>query len=153
MARQMLKGLTLMVSIVGLALVTAVNANGQGNNLKAHIPFDFIANNKDLRAGDYNVRMINSPAVLIESADSNARIVSLTNRSESARNDDTQARLVFHRYGSTYFLSQVWMGGETSGRELVKTKRERAAEREARAIASNHGSNEPLYEVVVVTVR
>jgi hypothetical protein len=30
-----------------------------------------------------------------------------------------QTKLIFQRYGSEYFLSQVWALGRTSGRELV----------------------------------
>jgi hypothetical protein len=31
---------------------------------------------------------------------------------------------LFHRYGDTYFLAQIWMQGEKQGRELRKTRRE-----------------------------
>src|SRR5437016_4029786 len=56
------------------------------------------------------------------------------------------AKLVFHRYGSTYFLSQIWMAGESTGRELAQTRQERAIERELKTIASN----KPAFEVVEV---
>jgi len=53
---------------------------------------------------------------------------------------------VFHRYGNTYFLSQIWMAGESTGRELLKTREERALERELKVIALN----QPAFEVVEV---
>jgi hypothetical protein len=66
-----------------------------------------------------------------------------------------EARLVFHRYGNTYFLSQVWMAGSSVGRELRKMRQERAIERELIAIAPKSDLNKPVYEVVeiVATVR
>jgi hypothetical protein len=36
----------------------------------------------------------------------------------------TQGRLVFNKYGETYFLSQVWSPGYSQGRALNKSKTE-----------------------------
>ncbi len=158
MARQILKGLTLVISMMGLALASAVVANGQSSDkLSARVPFDFIAANKDFRAGEYSVRAINSAgnAILISTADQTARVITVTNGTGPDRGEDLRARLVFHRYGNTYFLSQVWMAGEMTGRELQKSGRERATEREVRTIASRRDSKTAGYEVVEIlaTVR
>ena len=37
----------------------------------------------------------------------------------------TESKLVFNRYGDSYFLAQVWSEGNTQGRQLVKTAREK----------------------------
>ena len=152
MAKQIVKGLTLLMSIVGLALVSAVAANGQTGKVSAQVPFDFTVANKDFRAGECHVRKINSAGnvLLIESADATARLVTLTNGTGPAKGEKMEARLVFHRYGNKYFLSQVWMGGEMTGRELQKSRQESAIARELRAIASNRASGKALYEVVEV---
>lgn len=154
MARQILKGLTMLMMIVGLALATAAVANGQANNrVIANVPFDFIAGNKDCRSGKYDVQVINrgQDVLSIRTADGDARVLSLTHESGAAKNGQAlNAKLVFHRYGSTYFLSQVWMAGERTGRELAKTRQERAIERELKTIASLRGDNKPLYEVVEI---
>jgi hypothetical protein len=42
----------------------------------------------------------------------------------------SESKLVFHRYGGQYFLSQVWTAGDSAGRELPKSRRERGVERE-----------------------
>ena len=47
-----------------------------------------------------------------------------------AGNAKNSGMLIFHRYGNAYFLAQVWRQGATEGRELLKSKAERAAERE-----------------------
>ena len=101
---------------------------------------------KTLRAGEYDVRAVNQAgdAIAIKSVDGDQvlRLSSPKERSDRQMN----AKLVFHRYGNTYFLSQIWMAGESTGRELPKTRQERAIDRELKTIASN----KPAYEVVEV---
>ena len=152
MVKQIVKGLTLLMSIVGLALMSAVAANGQTGGVIAQVPFDFTVANKNFRAGETHVRKINNGgnALLIGSADAKTQLVTLTNGTGPANGQELNARLVFHRYGNKYFLSQVWMAGEMSGRELEKSKQERAIARELRTIASNRASNKALYEIVEV---
>jgi hypothetical protein len=153
MAKQILKGLTLLTSIIGLTLGFAVAANGQRSpEVIAQVPFDFIVANKDFRAGECHVRRMNDAgnALLIGSADTKTQLVTLTNDTGPTKGENTEARLVFHRYGSTYFLSQVWVAGEMSGREFQESRRERAIARELRTIASNRASTKALYDVVEV---
>ncbi len=45
-----------------------------------------------------------------------------------------KTKLVFNQYGSRYFLSQIWVNGETLGRQLPKTSREKEM---ARDLAQN----------------
>jgi len=35
-----------------------------------------------------------------------------------------EGKLIFHRYGDRYFLSQMWMPGNPTGRELPPSKAE-----------------------------
>ena len=39
-------------------------------------------------------------------------------------------RLVFHRYGELYFLSEVWTLGDSSGRQLLKSRQEHALDKQ-----------------------
>jgi len=154
MARQILKGLTMLMLVIGLTLASAVAANGQTNNkLVAQVPFDFIVTDKTLRAGEYRVRAINNSGdvLLISSADNRDHVIRLTDKTRMAKEPrDMNAKLEFHRYGSTYFVSQVWMRGESTGRQLQKTRQERAIERELEKIASARVDKSPLYEVVEI---
>jgi len=147
MQRQILKGLTMFMVTLALAAASAVVANGQSKQkLIAQVPFDFVVAEKTLRSGEYHVRALNQAgdAIAIRSVDGDQvlRLSSPRERSDRQMN----AKLVFHRYGNTYFLSQIWMAGESTGRELAKTRGERAVERELKTIASN----KPAYEVVEV---
>jgi hypothetical protein len=134
-----------------LAAASAVVANGQSSKaLRAQVPFEFVVGEKTLAAGEYKVRSIdqdhNAIAIMGRSGDNAVRLSSPAERREEAK----AAKLVFHRYGSTYFLSQIWMAGESSGRELSKTKQERAMQRELKTIAAYHGDRKPVYEIVEV---
>ena len=47
-----------------------------------------------------------------------------------------QSKLVFNRYGSQYFLSQVWIAGHRDGEQLRKTGQERGLQRELAKLGS-----------------
>jgi hypothetical protein len=147
MKRQIAKGLAMLMVTLALAAASAAVANGQSSQrLAAQVPFDFVVADKTLRAGEYRVGAIDQSrdaiSILNSEGDGAVRLSSSTKRSDRVKT----AKLVFHRYGSTYFLSQVWMAGEQTGRELSLGHQERAIQRERKAIASNR----PVYEVVEV---
>jgi hypothetical protein len=149
MARQIAKGLTMLMLLLTMALVTAVaTANGQSQHkLNARIPFEFIVGDKALAAGQYEVSTvgITQEALAIRGCKSNNSVIRLAMTKEPTENKS--ARLVFHRYGNTYFLSEVWEGGDAVGRQLRQSGQERAMQRELSRIAA-HGRS--AYEEVVV---
>jgi hypothetical protein len=63
----------------------------------------------------------------------------MTDSIEAKRNNKSQSksRLVFHRYGQTYFLAEVWREGDSGGRKLCQSKKERAMKRELGALAQS----------------
>ena len=151
MKKQIAKGLAMLMVTLALAAASAAVANGQSNQvLTAQVPFEFVVGEHTLAAGEYRVRTIdqarNEIAVMNRAGDLAIRLSSPAER----RDESKAAKLVFHRYGNTYFLSQIWMAGENSGRELAKTKQERAMERELKTIAAYHGDRKPVYEIVQV---
>jgi len=153
MKRQVAKALTMLIAVVVLALASSAVANGQsGRQLKAQIPFDFIVADRTLRSGQYEVNNANSAGdvLAIRDAAGKSQAMRLTSAVVSNDRRDMKAKLVFHRYGSTYFLSQVWLAGNSTGREFARTKQERAAEKELKKIAAYHGDLKPVYEVVEV---
>ena len=131
MKKQLLKGATMLASIVVLALATAIvgGAQTRSRQIKADIPFDFVVGERTLTAGNYAVGTISTSSaevIAVRSKDGRQRAIRLTN---AVKDNATtrRARLVFHRYGDTYFLAQVWASGSSEGREMLKSKAERAA--------------------------
>ena len=109
--------------IVAVLAATAVFAQNS-TLLQATIPFDFIVGNQALPAGQYTVdRGPATGTVMIRSADGKRAAIVLAQAVSSAVARDTGS-LVFHRYGYTYFLSEVWSPGN-DGRKLSPTRRER----------------------------
>jgi len=150
MKKQMIKGFTMFTLIVALALVTAVvSANGQSQAVKADVPFEFAVGDKTLPSGEYAIRSATAggAAMMIRSENAKNAALRLTNAIEDKRSVG-QVKLVFHRYGERYFLAEVWTG--ESGRELLKSRQERAIERELASIPSKGGSARARYERVEI---
>ncbi|MEO8434576.1 MAG: hypothetical protein ABI596_06750 [Pyrinomonadaceae bacterium] len=140
MRKEMLKGITMAVLTITLALATAVvSANAQSSNrVAAAIPFNFGVGGQTMAAGDYILGSISSDGegLLVRSKDSGKSVVRLTNSIQpSVKN--TNARLVFHRYGQRYFLAEVWGAEGSTGRKLTESREERAIRREFGKLAQN----------------
>ena len=148
MKRQIVKGFSMVALVIGLAAVTAVVSVGQSNRVVADIPFDFVVGDKVLPAGEYTMRGFGrgGDAILISQNDAKSSVIRLTNELQPSEN--TQARLVFHRYGQNYFLAEVWSGGDAAGRMLFRSKQERTIERELAAVVSKAEFAGNTYETV-----
>lgn len=149
MKREILKGLTMLTLIVGIAFATAVaSANAQSaNGVISNIPFEFVVGNETLPAGEYRINTALEPALAIKSADLKHSAMRMTNGTKPS--SERRARLVFRRYGQKYFLAEVWNGSER-GRQLTKSRQERAIERELASIPSKSEFAASTYETVEV---
>ena len=121
-----------------LAAVAVATAYAQmpGTTLRTRIPFDFSIRGKILPAGDYEIKRINDePDVLVISSidDRHEKAIFHTEPVE-ARKIPSKGEVEFHRYGDSYFLSEIFTGGEQTGRELRLSRQERDLKRE---MASN----------------
>ena len=89
--------------------------------IRVNVPFDFIADGQHWSAGDYQVTFPGHSVVLIRNLDrSQARMVMIPGIGAGT---DSDSKLVFNRYGDSYFLSQVWSLGQ--GAALPKSASER----------------------------
>jgi hypothetical protein len=122
---------------VAVALLVAAIAAGkcyaQQISFKADIPFAFQVGNKAMPAGEYLVQHVpsaNESAQMIRRTDSSAAALALTFEVGS-KNGKSEPELVFHKYGNSYFLSEIWTG-QGEGRQLPKSEREKELARETR---------------------
>jgi hypothetical protein len=105
------------LSVVGM-LASAVPAHA--TDVRAKIPFSFSVSKQTLPAGTYTVSTGNGfSTLMIRGSEGGA--LSLSQAVED-RNQEG-AKLVFHRYGDHYVLTEVWSG--TQGRKLPESKAER----------------------------
>lgn len=151
MKREILKGSSMLMLIVGLAFVTAVvSVKGQtSDRIVCDIPFEFVVGEKTLPAGQYTAKRVTpgSRALLVAEKNAKSSIIRMTTDLEPKR-DKAQARMVFHRYGQHYFLAEVWRGGDSFGEKLQRSRQERAIERELAAIVSKSELAQRTYEIV-----
>jgi len=105
--------------------MVAGSAFGQTISVKANVPFDFIVSGKTLPAGNYAIRTNNVGSFLyVQSLQSGKVTVAGAGYTVGNGNLAQQSKLVFTKYGHTYFLRQVWEGGNADARELPKSHRE-----------------------------
>ena len=105
-----------------LAASTSFAQTRQGD-VVANIPFPFVVAHQTLPAGHYIVSPANADALGIHDANNRGTFVP-TQRTQRSANDNS-CKLVFHRYGDTYFLSEVWAAGNSNGRTLFRSRAER----------------------------
>ena len=133
MKKEALKLIATLTLTGTFALLSAMaTAHAQSSDrITANIPFEFVVGDKRLPAGKYSVGSISpgGTAIVVQSADGRESALALTHGVQAGRSQ-TQARLVFHRYGNRYFLAQAWAGGDNNGREMIKSHSERALQRE-----------------------
>jgi hypothetical protein len=91
------------VVAIATALLAASNAVGQANRSDAiaEIPFAFTLASHTLQPGRYTVTRMSDTLFRISSSH-NESVVVLATKVESGTPEDT-AKLVFHRYGDSYF--------------------------------------------------
>lgn len=139
MKKQISRALLGLVAVLTLAGAASAQTSG---GIKVHVPFDFVAGERQLPAGEYEVRRVkvdSENAVVIRGEADGATAVILTNAGDGR---PAAAALGFRQHGDRYFLAAVSMPGAASVREARKSKAERRAERELaeRAVAGAGGA-------------
>ena len=121
----MKKVLSRITGILALAFVAAYAVEAQEPVL-ANIPFAFTAGKMALPAGEYRVQESaqGSFMLLIQRTDRSAATFVMSNAVEVNR-PQAHSKLVFHRIGNRYYLSQIWVEGHSRGRELAPSSKEK----------------------------
>jgi hypothetical protein len=127
----------ILMAISGIALLSVTTAYAQPLAVRANIPFQFLAGDKVLPAGQYQLSV--APGLnritLHPTQGGTGVYLSIipTQRSEYAAQPGA---LVFHRYGTHYFLRKVWSPGQSGGYALPSSKAEREFVRIAKTPAA-----------------
>ena len=118
--------------VVGLGATLTSNAQIQSDaTVKANIPHSFVVNNTTLPPGSYTIRVADDYSNLnvleIRSANGKTNVLFDTEPVNVPR-VMSRSELVFDRIGDTYFLSRVFMRGDESGNQVLKSKEQRRLE-------------------------
>jgi hypothetical protein len=135
--------LRIVVSAMALLACLGAMAQAPSGKILVNVPFEFVINNHHMQPGRYLVTSAANGFLQIHDTEVADNQMFLQVNSISS-NKPTEAKLVFHRYGDTYFLAEVWNGNGDVGREVVKSK----AEKEI--LAGRFNPSRPKAEVAVV---
>ena len=129
--------LRLIIAIIVGCGAFAITSNAQtsaAQTIRARIPFTFTVGDKTLPAGVYTVSILNPAsdrnALQLRSEDGHGSAIVQTLRVKSAH--AASARLLFNRYGDSYFFANAQMAGDATSLAATKTRAERATQRALR---------------------
>ena len=95
-----------IISLLVLASFGAAGiAQAQNHEVRAKVPFDFVVAGKHLPAGDYQLLTETGGTIVIRNADQRLAVISMTRPSDKVAG--YSGRLVFNKYGDSYFLRQI----------------------------------------------
>jgi hypothetical protein len=118
-----MKRIRIALYVAMLLTASLSMAQTRVGDVVADIPFPFVVNGQTLPAGHYIVSRVGDSSLRIQGSAHQGMFVSTNSSQRSA--SDNSCKLVFHRYGDSYFLSQVWGAGNAGGRELLRSRAER----------------------------
>jgi len=113
--------------LIALAiLLLASTASAQQTNMKVNVPFDFFVGEQVYPAGEYTLRsMAGNDAMIRIDGRSEVRSAMLPSNPCAVRQRSEQTKLVFHRFGDSYFLYQAWIAGNRDGRQFSASHTQR----------------------------
>jgi len=116
-------------TLAGLILFFAVAAPLQAGSILNHemtvtVPFEFAAGDKVLPAGDYTVRVNPERGSVVLRGEGHRSQILLTIRKKSGT-VPVLGKLVFQRYGTSFFLAEVWSQNNATGATLAPSAREK----------------------------
>ena len=117
---------------LGIALAAAVAGHAQTATLSADVPFSFHAGVNTMAAGTYRIDEAPNGAAAWLSSNWKSSAEAVTTMKVIGKEVSEPARLVFHRYGTEYFLCQIWTGTGSIGHAVPRSSREKE-------LAKRHG--------------
>jgi len=114
-------------ALFALLLVGVGSSVGQLSSnecIKANVPFAFSAGNETFPAGEYTVSAVGQMGVLAI-RDTGKHSMLIASQATVSSGASEKSKLIFHRYGDRYLLSEIWVQGESRGNRLPRTKLEK----------------------------
>jgi hypothetical protein len=103
-------------------LVVATATQAQTTKVIATVPFNFVVGDRAYPAGDYSFSS-NGAVLQISNSEETINQMTLSQACESLRPSAT-TKVVFDSMGGYYFLRQIWVAGNSLGRELPRSHTE-----------------------------
>lgn len=117
-----MKLLRIVLSAALLLTASIALAQTRQGDLVADIPFAFVVAGRTLPPGHYIVSKLNDNLAI---QDRHNHTVFVPAHPAQRPENQSASKLVFHCYGDTHFLSEVWVGSNSIGRALFPSRVER----------------------------
>jgi hypothetical protein len=134
----------MVLGVLAMAMVLGAPKVQAQSRMVAVVPFNFSVGQNSMMAGQYEVVSISLQTGELRNTNSDAAQLFLKSVRVEA-NQSGHARLLFHKYGDQYFLSEIWDGNNNTGIRLSESRREKEV-----SLAGNRFSDGP--ETVMVAM-
>src|SRR5262245_9603699 len=114
---------SLLTTVLLMAAGSAYAQLGSAREVRANVPFDYKVGNATMKAGNCSIRAAGTADALAIRCNGSEAKLALSH--SVLGTPATETKLVFHKYGDEYFLAQIWIGGEDTGRQLPRTHAEK----------------------------
>ena len=114
---------TLTLTAVALVLMSLVPAYAQKTAATVNIPFTFTVDDVRMPAGQYLITSPSEKVIEIQLVGGHAAKTTMTNNGSATRLSGP-AKLVFHRYGTMYFVAAAWMPNSDHAHEFFASAKE-----------------------------
>ncbi len=122
------------LAMLALALIVSVPFVQAQSQVKANVPFAFSLQDQSMPAGNYKIMELNDRVLEVRNLDSqHGQLLAKQMSVQSSRIQSP--KLVFHKYGDQYFLSEIWDGESDSGIAFAESKREKEVQTAANSLA------------------
>ena len=115
---------TTAITLLAIAnLAMAGTSFAQSNGVQANVPFDFTVDNQVLPAGTYRIQTQSPGLIMIRNHDKPISVLTLVN--QDGTKSPNGGKLIFHKYGDHYFLSEILCDSASMNVELHPSKAEK----------------------------
>ncbi len=118
----MKKASVIILALMVLLAIPASTLYAQSEGTWFKIPFPFVVAEKQMPAGYYHVESLYWNAVGIQRSGGNAGVI--TQCQPTTLPSGAAPKLIFHKYGDRYFLSDARLPNMDSGRKFSVTREE-----------------------------
>src|SRR5277367_3064307 len=118
-----------MKRITAIALLAIANfalagpSFAQSNGVQATVPFDFTVGNMLLPSGTYTIKEQSTHLIVIKNHDKPIATLTLVN--QDGKKSPNGGKLLFHKYGGQYFLSEILCEQADMNLEIPTSKTEK----------------------------
>lgn len=112
----------LCAALLAAASAGMAQAQTRPGDMVVDVPFAFMVAGQSLPAGHYIVAAVDDSHIRIFNSSTRGLYVPTFG---ALRTTSDGSKLVFHRYGDSYFLAAMWITGNTTGRQLFRSRAER----------------------------